>query len=116
MRIVDGLRIMNIGTWHIGPSFGAHRLLADGAGWCAGAGCHRRHLGWRCDAGEIKFETRLTFVSPKGGVSRYPRFPCGGIQKGNAYEFNETVTWGGTDEKADGCIPGVVPSPSTATR
>ena len=73
---------------------------------------------WVGDAtqGETKFETRLTFVSPKGGVSRYPSFPCGGIQKVDAYEFNETVTWGGTDEKAKGCIPGVVPSPSTATR
>ncbi|MCZ7595784.1 MAG: hypothetical protein M5U16_13460 [Hyphomicrobium sp.] len=62
--------------------------------------------------GETKFETRLTFVSPKGGVSRYPSFPCGGIlsgdRKDDAYEYNENVTWGGMDEKADGCIPGVV--------
>ena len=62
--------------------------------------------------GETKFETRLTFVSPTGGVSRYPSFVCGGILAGDrrddTYEFNETVTWGGMDEKADGCIHGVV--------
>ena len=62
--------------------------------------------------GETKFETRLTFVSPTGGVSRYPSFVCGGILAGDrredTYEFNETVTWGGMDEKADGCIDGVV--------
>jgi hypothetical protein len=62
--------------------------------------------------GETKFETRLTFVSTTGGVSRYPSFVCGGILAGDrrddAYEFNETVTWGGMDEKPDGCIHGVV--------
>ena len=48
------------------------------------------------------FETRLTFVSPKGGVSRYPSFPCGGMlvggRKGEGYEYQETLTWGGVDE------------------
>ena len=43
--------------------------------------------------GDNKFETRLTLVSPKGGVSRYPSFPCGGTltgdRKGDDYEFNE---------------------------
>jgi hypothetical protein len=62
--------------------------------------------------GDNKFETRLTLLSPKGGVSRYPSFPCGGTltgdRKGEAYEFNEVITWGGTDEKSDGCIGGVV--------
>ena len=62
--------------------------------------------------GETKFETRLTFVSPKGGVSRYPSFPCGGTlsgdRKGDAYEFNEVITWGGLDERPNGCIGGVV--------
>ncbi len=61
---------------------------------------------------ENKFETRLTFVSPKGGVSRYPSFPCGGIlsgdRKGDGYEYTEVVTWGGTDEKPTGCIGGLV--------
>ena len=62
--------------------------------------------------GDSKFETRLTLVSPKGGVSRYPSFPCGGTltgdRKGEAYEFNEVITWGGTDERSGGCIGGVV--------
>ena len=53
------------------------------------------------DEGE-PFETRLTFVSPKGGVSRYPASPCGGIlaggPKGEGYQFTETITWGTTDE------------------
>ncbi len=62
--------------------------------------------------GETKFETRLTFVSPTGGISRYPSFVCGGILSGDrrddTYEFTETVTWGGLDEKPDGCIDGTV--------
>ncbi len=62
--------------------------------------------------GESKFETRLTFVSPKGGVSRYPGYPCGGMltgdRKGDGYEFNEVVTWGGIDENPAGCIGGVI--------
>ncbi|MFA6141227.1 MAG: hypothetical protein WC684_10930 [Hyphomicrobium sp.] len=62
------------------------------------------------DDGE-PFETRLTFVSPKGGVSRYPASPCGGIlaggPKGDGYQFTETITWGTTDELKAGCIGGV---------
>jgi hypothetical protein len=58
------------------------------------------------------FETRLSFVSPKGGVSRYPSFPCGGLlqgdRKGDSYEYNETIIWGGVDERTDGCIGGTV--------
>lgn len=58
------------------------------------------------------FETRLTFVSPKGGVSRYPGFPCGGMlsgdRKGDAYVFTEAITWGGMTEKKDGCIDGTI--------
>jgi hypothetical protein len=58
------------------------------------------------------FETRLSFVSPRGGVSRYPSFPCGGLlqgdRKGDVYEYNETIIWGGIDERSDGCIGGVV--------
>jgi hypothetical protein len=57
------------------------------------------------------FEVRLTFVSPKGGISRYPGDPpCGGVlvgdRKGDTYEFKETITYNGTDEKTDGCITG----------
>jgi hypothetical protein len=62
--------------------------------------------------GDNKFETRLTLISPKGGVSRYPGFPCGGTlagdRKGDDYEFNEVITWGGVDERDGGCIGGIV--------
>ena len=56
---------------------------------------------------------RLTFVSPKGGVSRYPGDPpCGGMlvgdRKGDDYEYQETITYGGTDEKTDGCLNGTM--------
>ena len=59
------------------------------------------------------FEVRLTFVSPKGGVSRYPGSPpCGGMlvgdRKGDNYEFQESITYGGTDEKTDGCLNGAM--------
>ena len=57
------------------------------------------------------FPLRLTFVSPKGGVSRYPGAPpCGGMlvgdRKGDNYEYQESITYGGTDEKTDGCLNG----------
>ena len=57
------------------------------------------------------FNVRLTFVSPKGGVSRYPGSPpCGGMlvgdRKGDNYEYQELITYGGTDEKTDGCLNG----------
>ena len=59
------------------------------------------------------FSVRLTFVSPKGGVSRYPGSPpCGGMligdRKGDNYEYQESITYGGTDEKTDGCISGTM--------
>jgi hypothetical protein len=57
------------------------------------------------------FEVRLTFVSPHGGVSRYPGSPpCGGMlvgdRRGDNYEYQESITYGGTDEKTDGCLNG----------
>jgi hypothetical protein len=57
------------------------------------------------------FPVRLTFVSPTGGISRYPSEPiCGGMlvgdQKGDLFEYQETITYGGKNERADGCIPG----------
>ncbi|MTD95172.1 hypothetical protein GIW81_12600 [Hyphomicrobium sp. xq] len=62
--------------------------------------------------GDITFQARVVFVSPRGGVSRYPTYSCGGIlsgdRKGDDYEFTETITYGGTDEKVQGCIPGSV--------
>ena len=50
-------------------------------------------------------------MSPKGGVSRYPGSPpCGGMlvgdRKGDNYEYQESITYGGTDEKTDGCLNG----------
>ena len=59
------------------------------------------------------FDVRLTFVSPKGGVSRYPGSPpCGGMlvgdRKGDNYEYQESITYGGTDEKTDGCLNGTM--------
>lgn len=62
--------------------------------------------------GDSKFETRLTFVSSRGGISRYPGYPCGGTlvgdRKGDDYRYTETITYGGIDEKPNGCIPGTV--------
>src|SRR5262245_21630349 len=59
------------------------------------------------------FPVRLTFVSPTGGISRYPSDPvCGGMlvgdQKGDLFEYQETITFGGKDERSDGCIPGTM--------
>jgi len=59
------------------------------------------------------FDVRLTFVSPKGGVSRYPGSPpCGGMlvgdRRGDNYEYQESITYGGTDEKTDGCLNGTM--------
>jgi len=62
------------------------------------------------DGGE-PFPVQLTFVSPNGGISRYPSSPCGGILAGGArddgYEFTETITWGTQDELEAYCIGGV---------
>jgi hypothetical protein len=60
-----------------------------------------------------EFNLRLTFVSPSGGVSRYPDIPCGGLlvggQKGSAYEYQETITYNGPDERSDNfCINGLM--------
>lgn len=59
------------------------------------------------------FDVRLTIVSPKGGISRYPSAPaCGGIlsgdRKGDGYEYQETITFGGKDERDDGCVGGLM--------
>jgi hypothetical protein len=62
--------------------------------------------------GENEFEMRFTFVSPKGGVSRYPGYPCGGVlsgdRKGSAYSYSEVITYGGLNENPGGCIPGAM--------
>jgi hypothetical protein len=63
------------------------------------------------DDGE-PFATLLTFVSPRGGISRYPANPCGGIlaggPKGDGYHYTETITWGTEGELENYCIGGVV--------
>jgi hypothetical protein len=45
---------------------------------------------------------QLTFVSPTGGISRYPDTPCGGMLSGaprdGRYLYTETITWGGEGE------------------
>lgn len=69
--------------------------------------------GQAAQADADPFPVRLTFVSPKGGVSRYPgEPPCGGMlvgdRKGDAYEYQEAITYGGTDEKTDGCLNGLL--------
>ncbi len=60
-----------------------------------------------------QFRMRLTFVSPKGGVSRYLDVPCGGVlvgdRKGDDYEYRETITFNGSDERAENyCVSGGV--------
>ncbi len=58
------------------------------------------------------FDVTATFVSPKGGVTRYPGFTCGGVleggRKGDGYEYEETISWGGVDEVDPGCLSGSV--------
>jgi hypothetical protein len=58
------------------------------------------------------FEMTATFVSPSGGVTRYPGFPCGGVlvgnRKGSEYEYEETISWGGVEEVDPGCLSGNV--------
>jgi len=63
------------------------------------------------DDGE-PFAALLTFVSPRGGISRYPSTPCGGIlaggPKGDGYQYTETITWGTEGELENYCIGGTV--------
>ena len=59
------------------------------------------------------YQVRLTFVSPKGGIVRYPgETPCGGMltgdRHGDDYEYQETITFNGLDERSDGCFDGVM--------
>ena len=63
---------------------------------------------------EDQFNMRLTFVSPKGGVSRYPDIPCGGKLVGgpsgdDKYQYDEAILYNGPDERSDNyCINGRV--------
>ena len=59
------------------------------------------------------YQVRLTFVSQKGGIVRYPgETPCGGMltgdRHGDEYEYKETITFNGLDERSDGCFDGVM--------
>ncbi len=51
------------------------------------------------EARDDKFRMRLTFVSPRGGVSRYLDVPCGGVlaggPSGDTYEFTEMIIYNG---------------------
>ena len=61
---------------------------------------------------EDRFNMRLTFVSPKGGVSRYPDIPCGGQLVGgpsgdDKYQYDEAIKYNGPDERSENyCISG----------
>jgi hypothetical protein len=49
----------------------------------------------------------------KGGIVRYPgETPCGGIltgdRKGDDYEYKESITFNGLDERDDGCFDGIM--------
>jgi hypothetical protein len=68
-------------------------------------------VGRAAQPNQDPFEVRLTFVSPKGGVSRYPGDPaCGGVLRGDRngdhYEYQERITYGGTEELDNGCLSG----------
>ncbi len=72
-----------------------------------------RWVGQAAQPGQEPFEVRLTFVSPTGGVSRYPSPPaCGGIltgdHNGDRYEYQEKVTFGSPDEIENGCLDGTL--------
>jgi hypothetical protein len=59
------------------------------------------------------YNVRLTFVSAKGGIVRYPgETPCGGVltgdRHGDEYEYQENITYNGLDERTDGCFNGVM--------
>ncbi len=59
------------------------------------------------------FDVRLTFVSPKGGVSRYPSEPraaacSSAIARATSTNIRKPITYGGSDEKTDGCLNGTM--------
>jgi hypothetical protein len=73
-----------------------------------------RWVGQAAAPNQDPFDVRLTFVSPKGGISRYPGGSgCGGILEGDRdgdnYDYKETITFGGRDELGDdGCVDGTL--------
>jgi len=70
-------------------------------------------VGQAAQPDQDPFEVRLTFVSPKGGVSRYPSEPsCGGVLNGNVngdhYDYQEMITFGGAEDVENGCLDGKI--------
>lgn len=68
-------------------------------------------VGQAAQPNDDPFDVRLTFVSPRGGVSRYPGDPaCGGVlvgrEDGNHYEYEETITYGAAEDVTNGCLNG----------
>ena len=58
------------------------------------------------------FDVRLTFVSPRGGVSRYPGDgECGGVlsgkRDGDHYQYDEKITFGNSDDGGT-CVDGIM--------
>lgn len=68
-------------------------------------------VGQAAQPDQDPFDVRLTFVSPRGGVSRYPGDPaCGGVLTGDLdgdhYQYSETITYGSFEEVDQGCLNG----------
>lgn len=68
-------------------------------------------VGQAAQPDQDPFDVRLTFVSSRGGVSRYPSDPtCGGLlvgdKDGDHYEYDETITYGSSQDVDEGCLNG----------
>lgn len=68
-------------------------------------------VGQAAQPDQDPFDVRLTFVSPRGGVSRYPGEPaCGGVltgdRDGDHYEYSEAITYGSSEDVEQGCLNG----------
>jgi len=103
-------KVLPIRSWALACALALAPFLSSSAAWAEDP-VVGTWVGTLTQAGQDPFPTRLTFISPKGGVSRYPSFPCGGTlvggRKGDSYVYQETVTWGGVDEQGT-CINGIV--------
>lgn len=105
-RIVAGLLAVPLAVWSATLAYGN---LADMDQEIVG-----RWVGQASMPDQDPFDVRLTFVSPKGGISRYPGGTgCGGIltgdRNGDGYDYQETITFGGRDELGDdGCVEGTL--------
>src|SRR5690349_6106950 len=100
----------------VGAGIASHALAADDDADIAASLTDAIVGNWVGTAAQPEqdpYDVVLTFVSPRGGVSRYPgEPPCGGVlvgdRKGGSYEYKESITYNGTDEKSDGCISGTL--------